>query len=135
MITQLYQKYKMPILYIFFGVCTTAVNILVYALFYSLIRIGNVPSNVLAWAAAVTFAFFTNKIWVFESRQMHWDVLVREAATFISARLFTGVLDTAIMFLGVDVLHSSPVIFKIISNVLVIILNYIFSKLLIFKKE
>ena len=75
------------------------------------------------------------KVWVFGSTSWKWDVLKKEVVAFISCRLATGILDIAIMYICVDVMQWNALLMKIVSNVLVIILNYIFSKLVIFKKK
>ena len=134
MIKQLYEKYKAIIMYGIFGVLTTAVNIVMYNLCYNIIGLSNTLSNIIAWIIAVAFAYFTNKIWVFESKSWQWNVVRREAHAFVSCRLATGIMDIVIMFVFVDILCYNAMLMKVISNVLVIILNYIFSKLIIFKK-
>lgn len=134
-IVELVKKHKSFIAYGVFGVLTTIVNILTYNICYSSIGISNTLSNMIAWVLAVTFAYLTNKVWVFDSKSWAWDVLKREVPAFISCRLATGLLDIVIMFICVDLLQMHALLMKIISNVLVIILNYIFSKLVIFKKK
>ena len=134
-IKNLIKKYRSFIFYGIFGVFTTIVNIVTYNICYYRIEISNTFSNVVAWVLAVTFAYLTNKAWVFESKSWKWEVLKREIPAFISCRLATGVLDIAIMYICVDVMQWHAMLMKIISNVLVIILNYIFSKLVIFKKS
>ena len=128
-------KYKSFISYAVFGVLTTIVNIVTYNLCYYQVGISNTFSNVIAWVFAVAFAYFTNKIWVFESKSWKWEILRREVATFVSCRLATGILDIIIMYICVDIMQWHAMVMKIISNVLVIILNYVFSKLVIFKKK
>lgn len=134
-IIQLLKKYKSFLAYAVFGVFTTVVNIVTYNLCYYNFGLSNTVSNILAWILAVTFAYLTNKVWVFDSKSWAWNVLKREVSTFISCRLATGVLDLVIMFIAVDVLGWHAMLMKLISNVLVIILNYVFSKLVIFKKK
>lgn len=129
----LFLKYKALISYGFFGVLTTAVNMVTYWLCYDVLCLPNVPSNVLAWVAAVAFAFVTNKVFVFESKHNSLKGVLKEAVLFVGARVGTGFLDTLIMFIGVDLLKGSPLVFKILSNVLVVILNFVLSKLIIFK--
>lgn len=128
------KKYKSIICYGIFGVLTTIVNIVIYNRCYYQIGIGNTVSNVIAWSLAVAFAYFTNKVWVFESKSWAWKVLKREVSTFVSCRLATGIMDIVIMFICVDIIGWHAMLMKLVSNVLVIILNYIFSKLIIFKK-
>ena len=128
-------KYQDMILYVFFGALATLVNTASYYLCYNIIGISNVPSVIIAWLLAVVFAFFTNKLWVFKSKSFAPDVLKHEIPTFFGARLLTGLLDLGIMYLAVDVLHGNGTVWKLISNILVIILNYVASKLIIFKKK
>ena len=134
-ISKMMKKYQSLISYAIFGVLTTIVNIVTYNVCYSKIGIGNTVSNVIAWILAVAFAYVTNKIWVFDSKSWKWDVLKREVTTFVSCRLATGIMDIVIMFLCVDIMDMPAMIMKLLSNILVIILNYIFSKLIIFKKK
>lgn len=134
-IKELMIKYKGIILYGIFGVLTTIINIATYAICYRVIGIANVPSDIIAWVVGVAFAFITNKLYVFESKSMDKGTFFSELAKFVAARLATGVLDVAIMFIGVDVMHGPDVILKVASNVIVIILNYVLSKLVVFKKK
>ena len=134
-IKNIINKYKSFIFYGIFGVMTTIVNLVVYNLCYNQIGISNTLSNILAWILAVAFAYFTNKLWVFESKSWAWKVLKREVPSFISCRLATGIMDIVIMFICVDIMGWHAMLMKVISNVLVIVLNYIFSKLVIFKNK
>ena len=131
----LLEKYRGLILYAVFGALTTAINIAAYALCYRVLHIPNVPSNVIAWILAVLFAFVTNKLYVFESKSLERGTVARELASFVGARLATGLLDLAVMFVGVDLLHGPDLVFKVGSNVIVIILNYVLSKLIVFRKK
>ena len=131
----LFQKYRGMILYVFFGGCTTVVNWAVYYLCYNLLHVPNVPSTIAAWVLAVAFAFVTNKLWVFESKSWKADVLLHELWTFLAARIATGLLDVLIMYLAVDVLHGNGNLWKLLSNVVVVVLNYIASKWFIFNKK
>lgn len=134
-IIELMKKYKSFILYAVFGVFTTAVNLAVYHLCYYQAGLSNTLSNVFAWVMAVTFAYLTNKSWVFDSKSWAWSVLCKEIPSFVSCRLATGFMDLAIMYVCVDLLGWHAMLMKLVSNVLVIILNYIFSKLVIFRKK
>ncbi len=131
----LLEKYKAIILYGIFGVLTTLINIVVYEAFYRYAGWSNVVSNIVAWVAAVLFAFVTNKLWVFESKTTEKKALMFEIASFFGCRLATGVLDLAIMYVAVDEMALNSTLMKCISNVIVIIVNYIASKLLIFKNS
>ena len=134
-IKELFAKYKEQILYVFFGGLTTLINWGAYALCYNVLGVSNVPSVIIAWILGVAFAFVTNKIWVFESRSFDTKTVMRELWTFVAARLATGLLDLGIMYLAVDVLGGNGNVWKLISNVIVIILNYVFSKLIVFRKQ
>lgn len=133
--SDLIKKYKFIILYGIFGVLTTAINIGVYSLLYSAFDVSNVVSNVIAWILSVLFAFITNKIWVFESKSLAFKTLLLELGNFIICRLATGVLDLGIMFVGVDLLKGPAIILKVVSNIVVIVLNYVLSKVFVFKKK
>lgn len=135
LILKLMKKYKSFIAYAVFGVFTTIVNIVTYNYCYYHVGMNNTLSNVIAWVLAVTFAYLTNKAWVFESRSWRWEVLRREIPAFITCRLATGVMDLVIMYICVDIMEWHAMLMKILSNILVILLNYVFSKLVIFKKK
>lgn len=135
MIKDLFTKYKSIIMYAVFGVLTTIVNMGAYYLCFNIAHIPNVPSTIIAWVLAVAFAFITNKLWVFDSPSFDAQTLKHEIPTFFGARLATGVLDVLIMYLAVDVAHLNPTFWKLVSNILVIIINYVASKLVIFKKK
>lgn len=135
LIIKLIKKYKSFVAYAVFGVFTTIVNIVTYHICYSYLNISNTLSNVFAWILAVTFAYLTNKVWVFDSKSWKWEVLRREITAFISCRVATGIMDIIIMYICVDIMEWHAMVMKVLSNILVIILNYIFSKLIIFKKK
>lgn len=128
-------KYKAFLAYGIFGVFTTFVNVAIYHFCYNMVAMSNTLSNIVSWFFAVFFAYITNKLWVFESKTWKWKVLCKEVPAFISCRLATGIMDLLIMYVSVDVMHGPAVLMKLLSNVLVIILNYVFSKLIIFKKR
>ena len=129
------KKYEGVLLYLIFGVLTTLINMAVYYALYEGFNIPNIVSNTNAWIVAVVFAFITNKVWVFRSKSLEPGVVFKEFSAFLLARVSTGLLDTLIMYVGVDLLNGRPLFSKIISNVFVVILNYIFSKLFIFRKK
>ena len=133
--TELLKKYKSLILYAVFGGLTTLVNMGAYWLCFNVLGIPNVPSTIIAWFLAVSFAFITNKLWVFDSKCFDAKTLKHEIPTFFGARLATGLLDVGIMYLAVDVMQWNGMIWKLISNIIVIVLNYVASKLVIFRKS
>ena len=134
-IKRLLIKYKSFIFYAVFGVLTTVINIASYALCYKYLGIPNVPSNIIAWVLAVLFAFITNKLYVFDSKNMAMSTLIPELIKFTAARLATGGIDLLIMFIGVDMMHGPEIVLKVASNIIVIILNYVLSKLIVFRKK
>ncbi len=126
---------KSLLAYLIFGVLTTAINMVVFGVCYEIVGLPNVLSTILAWFLAVAFAFITNKRYVFRSLSMERRVLFREIATFFGCRLLTGLLDVVIMFIAVDLYHRPALIWKLLSNIVVIILNYAASRLIIFKPK
>lgn len=134
MIRDLLIKYKELILYVFWGAATTAVNFIAYFLCTKVFHMHYVAANVLAWLVAVLFAFWSNKSFVFESKSWAPKVVIPELCKFTGARVFSGALETGLLWLCVDLLHFPDDIIKILAGILVIILNYIFSKLFIFRK-
>lgn len=120
--------------YLFFGVLTTAVNYLVYLPVYNLLHFSASVSNAIAWVAAVAFAYLTNKPFVFKSHDWSRQTVIPELTKFVSYRLGSGILETLILLLTVDLLGWNGNIWKLVTSVLVVVLNYIASKLLVFKK-
>ena len=131
----LFQKYKDVIPYAIFGVLTTLVNIASYWLCAHALGMPVMASTIIAWILAVLFAYVTNRKWVFLSEAKGRRAIVKEMVSFFACRLATGLVDWACMFLFVDVLHWNDVLIKTGANILVIALNYIASKLIIFKKQ
>ena len=122
------------ILYLIVGVVTTLLNGFVY---WASMKCGipNVTSTVVAWIAAVIFAFWANKWIVFSSRNLNVLFVLREMCQFIGFRLGTGVLDVAFMYLTVDRLHWHPLLMKLISDFVVTVINFAASKFFIFAKK
>ena len=134
MIKKLFEKYKELISYVFWGGATTAVNYCVYFLCTKLQQMNYLVSNVLSWVVAVAFAFVVNKLFVFASKRWAVGTVLSEFWKFVSARILSGVLETGILFLFVSVLMLPDAPVKIAAGVLVIVINYVISKWLIFKK-
>ena len=128
------KKYKSLISYGVFGILTTVVNLVTYNLCYYQMGIGNTASNIIAWILSVVFAFVTNKLFVFESKDKSKKESLKELFNFFGFRLLSLGIDTLALYLLLNVVNVGEMIAKIISNVVVIILNYIFSKLFVFKK-
>lgn len=134
-IKALWTRYQAVISYGIFGVATTVINIVVYAVAYHYLAISNVVSNIIAWILSVLFAFVTNKLLVFHSKSLDGKVLFFEAVTFFGCRLATGAMDLAIMYVTVDILGINNMLMKCLSNLMVIIINYVASKWIIFKSK
>ena len=130
-----YRKHQEGMRYLIFGVLSTVVNIVSYALLYYLFHISNAVSNILAWIIAATFAYITNKLYVFDSKVNNKKELLKEIVYFYGCRLFTLAIDEGIMILAVDRFKWNGILMKIVANIIVIILNFIFSKILIFRKQ
>jgi len=135
MIRRLWEKYKDLILYALFGGMTTLVNTGVFWLCAHPLGLPVVPSSMIAWFMAVLFAYLTNRKWVFHSEAETPREITREIVSFFLCRLATGVLDWVLMWLLVDNLHLNDMVVKVAVNLLVILLNYVASKLLIFRHK
>lgn len=118
------------VLYVLFGAFTFFVNVITYFFFQSVLGINYLISNILAWFFSVLFAYITNRKWVFESRSPN---ILKEMLLFFGGRIFSGAVDTALMYLFIDVLTLGNTFSKIVVQIIVIILNYVFSKLIVFK--
>ena len=129
-----YNKYKEGLLYLFFGGCSTLINILTFFICRQF-ELSIVVSNMIAWTTAVIFAFITNKLIVFDSKNMDKKVVMKETISFFIARVISLGFDMGIIYLMIDVMKIHEIISKVVANIVVIILNYKFSKLFIFKKE
>ena len=128
-----FNQYKGVIRYLFFGICTTIINIISYYACTYMIGWTVVSSTVVSWLLAVSFAFITNKIWVFESKTWNKESVIKEVLSFFLCRIMTGILDLIIMIVSVKILGWNDILMKAISNIAVIMLNYIASKLFIFR--
>ena len=133
-IRALVEKHWDMVSYLFFGVLTTVVNYLVYLPLYNLAGISAAVSNMIAWAAAVAFAYVTNKPFVFKSHDWSMKTVLPELGKFVGCRAASGGLETALVFLTVDVCGWDGNLWKLIISVVVVILNYVSSKLLVFRK-
>ena len=139
-------KYKEIIMYLIMGGLTTLVSWGTYSLFAWILPIANqdllvLTANALSWLLAMTFAYVKNKIWVFESKSWERHFLLKEFGLFVSARLLTGIFEVVavpgLVWLGCDqsILGVPGMLSKIIVSIIVVLLNYVFSKLIIFRKQ
>ena len=127
-------RYRDIIVYLVFGVLTTVVNYIIYLPCYNGLGLSGSVSNAIAWVGAVAFAYLTNKPFVFRSLDWSAKTVIPELTKFVGCRVGSGVLETAIIFLTVDLLGWNGNVMKLLTSVLVVVLNYIGSKLLVFKK-
>ena len=148
-IEELILKYKELIIYVVFGGLTTVVNLLMFTVCG--MAFGDekyLISNVIAWFVAVVFAYVTNKLWVFESKSWNVKVLLKEVPSFFAARIASFLIEEIGLYVFVDLLSFNELSVKILSfeiegeliakvalAVVVVVLNYIFSKCVIFKKK
>ena len=121
--------------YLIFGVLTTVVNYLVYLPVYNLLGLAAALSNAIAWVVAVAFAYLTNKPFVFKSHDWSAKTVIPELTKFVSCRVASGAAETLILLVTVDILCWNGNIWKLVTSVLVVILNYIASKLVVFRKK
>ena len=140
-IRELFQKYREVILYLVFGGATTFVSWATYALFVGPMHLGLMPGKIASWICAVSFAFVTNKIWVFDSRAWTWPLWLREAGEFFAGRIFSGVVEVGglplLIRLGLDqtLFGVEGFVANMAISVVVIILNYFISKFIVFRRK
>lgn len=140
-IKELYFVHQEIISYLFFGGATTVINWAAYALCVGMLGMAVTPGNMLSWLVAVLFAFVTNKLWVFNSKSWAWPLWLKEAGAFFGSRIFTGLVEFAgvplLIKLGLDMplFGIEGFAAKLIVSVVVIILNYILSKFLAFRRK
>ena len=136
-----FKKYKDKILYIIFGIATTLVNFISYTVLVKFLSQDMTFSNLISWVVSVSFAFITNKIFVFSSRSFETKTFFKEFVSFYSARIITGIIEivfpTVLFELGLDfeLFGIKGFVAKAIVSVVIIILNYVFSKVFVFKNK
>ena len=149
MIKKLFIKYKELITYVIFGVLTTLVNFFAFWLFTKIFgEEFYLVNNAIAWVVGVIFAYITNKLFVFESKSWNLKVITKEITGFLGARIFSFLVEEGGMFLFITVLGlgeksltilsltiTGQFIVKILLAVIVVVMNYVFSKFFIFKSS
>ena len=131
----IYHKYEEVLSYLIFGFLAFVVNYVVYAVGIKAFSLNYQVSNMIAWVVAVIFAYWTNRTFVFKSKTEEITSILKEFASFVSARLATLVLEIVILWLFVDVLNINDMFAKLVGQFVVIVTNYFLSKLWIFKKK
>lgn len=134
-IRKLFHKYYDVLAYLVFGVLTTVVNYLIYLPCYNLLQLPAVVSNLIAWVVAVAFAYLTNKPFVFRSHDWSAKTVIPELTKFVSCRVASGAAESVILWITVDTLGWNGNLWKLVTSVLVVVLNYIGSKLVVFRKS
>ena len=134
-VRKLIEKYWDILSYLFFGVLTTVVNYIIYLPCYNILGLSATVSNMISWVVAVAFAYLTNKPFVFKSHDWSAKTGVPELTKFVGCRLGSGVMETAIIFVTVDLLSWDGNVMKLVTSVLVVIINYVASKLVVFRKN
>lgn len=132
---KIYTTHKEIILYVFFGGLTTLCNLVCYYIFAHILSVDELISTIIAFFISVLFAFATNRRYVFMSNAKGVKQTTAELIKFMGSRLFSGGLDLLLMYIFVTLLLFNDLLIKILSNIIVIILNYILSKLFVFRKK
>lgn len=130
-----YKKYKEVLLYLFFGGLTFIVSIASYGFCNITLEINELIANIISWVLAVTFAFVTNRIWVFDAPTDTLGEFMKQMFAFFSGRVVTLVIEEIILLVFITCLHFASMPVKIVAQIVVIVMNYIISKCFIFKKE
>lgn len=130
-----YKKYKEVLLYLLFGGLTSVVSIIAYAYFNVAMGLNELIANVISWIIAVTFAFVTNRIWVFAVPARTMMDFFGQMLSFYGGRVVTLALEEIILYIFISKLEFPSLLIKIIAQVVVIILNYVISKLIVFRKK
>lgn len=130
-----YKKYKEFLLYIFFGVFTAVVSIGSYSYCDVVLKMNPLISNVISWILAVTFAYITNKLWVFNVEIYGIRALLVQIFDFFAGRFFTLLVEEGILFVFITTLHFNSILVKVFAQIIIVILNYIISKLIVFRNK
>lgn len=133
MLKKFFKKFfsKEVIYYLFFGVLTTLIDAIVFYIFNNIFKINYIISTIIAWSFAILFAYITNKTWVFKSKEN--SNILKEFISFVSFRIASLIMSIIFMIIFIEILSINEFISKLMVNVFVVIANYFFSKILIFK--
>lgn len=130
-----YKKHKEGLLYLFFGGLAFFLSVFIFWLFHIPFGLNELIANVLSWIIVVYFAFTTNRIWVFKARAKNKSEFIRQLLSFYAGRIATLLIEEIILFLFITTMGFNSLIVKVIAQFIVIVLNYIISKLFVFKKN
>lgn len=129
-----YRKHKEVLLYLLFGALAMVVSIGSYWLCSEPLSMGVLVANIISWIAAVSFAYVTNRVWVFQQKTHGFGQLLAQMFRFFSGRVATLVVEELILWVFIEQLHFGNMAVKIVAQVVIIVLNYIISKFLVFRK-
>ena len=129
------KKHRDIVIYIAFGLLTTAANYLVFLFSLETLKMSATTSNIAAWIVAVLFAFLTNKPFVFKSKGWSRKVVIPEFVKFVACRIGSGIMETAFLFVTVDCINWNGTVLKLIASGFVMVLNYISGKCIAFKNS
>lgn len=130
-----YKKYKEVLMYLFFGGIAFFLNIGLFVLFCEMMNITELIANVICWVICVLFQFFTNRTWVFDGHVNSAGEFVKQMGSFFGGRIFTLVVEEVILAIFITWLGLNSTIVKLVAQVIVIVLNYVVSKLFVFKSN
>lgn len=128
-----YKKYKEVLLYLFFGGLTTFISIGSYAFFDISMHMDPMIANIFSWILAVLFAYVTNRIWVFDSNAEGMKGIIQEMVSFFGGRVATLLMEEVILYVGINLLSMNSIGVKVAAQILVLVGNYLISKLFVFK--
>lgn len=134
-LADIYREHIEGMRYLIFGALSTVINFFIFEICIKGLNFSATLSNIIAWIITVIFAYLTNKLYVFNSKTSGLKELGKEIIAFFNARIATLVLETLFIWIVIDKLGFNDILMKIVSNIIVIILNYVFSKIFIFKKK
>ena len=129
-----YQKHREVLLYLFFGFVTTVISVSVYWLGADVLGVDPLIANVFSWILAVLVAFLSNRTYVFHAETENREVFLKQILSFYGGRVFTLLVEELILFVGIKLLAFPNLPVKIVAQVVIVILNYVISKLFVFKK-
>lgn len=129
----IYKKNKEVLMYLLFGGLTFLVSIGSYSVFFLIFKLNELIANVISWILAVSFAYFTNRKWVFCSNTNNGFSIVKEVVSFFGGRVVTLIVEELILLIFITIMHFNSIAVKVIAQIIVIILNYVISKKIVFK--
>lgn len=128
-------RYTEIILYLLFGGMTVLISVISFGFFYNIFNLTELVANAISWCIAVVFAFITNQKWVFKANTKEMNILKMQIIAFFAGRLFTFALEEVILFIFITQYKWDGIFVKSIAQIMVIMINYVVSKVWVFKKK